>query len=114
MVVTIPSEVINGAWGVLLTLLGVAGAILTSIKTRFISVGRKHRAMDDYLSIEEFDGKLHLHCSKRQQDLTVTLQAMQDKNTENFGKIMTSIGDIRERVSRIEGAFGATFGADHK
>jgi hypothetical protein len=59
------------------------------------------------------EDKLKEHCAKRQQTLDAkleTIYAAQGKQSEKIEKILEKLGEVGERIAKIEGAYQA----DHK
>ena len=104
MIVTIPEYVVSAAWGCIATGLGALGVVLFGIKSKNIPLtwGKKSMEANGYITETELSNILHLHCSKRQIELTETL----NKISDSIEKVKDSTIDIKERLARLEGRLG--------
>ena len=98
----VPDSIITGLTGFIVALLGAGTTILWGIKDKRFPLDWRSKKMDaqgNYLTSQELSDRLHEHCSKRQVSLDGTLK-----------DINAILMEIRERLARLEGAYGA----DHK
>lgn len=99
----VPDSLITAAGGFITALFGAGTTVLLMIRDKRIPLewrsNKKMEAHGDCLTPAELSDRLREHCSKRQASLDVTLR-----------DINVILVDIRERLSRLEGAYSA----DHK
>ena len=119
MVITIPEPVISAFWAMCATgLLAIAG-ILVGIKNRHIPLtwGAKKMQTTECISSVEFDEKLRVHCSKRQQTLDAKLEmifAAQNRFTSVMDALSIETTAIGKGLAKLEGRIEGLFSGDHK
>lgn len=99
MILHIPDSVISAFWGCIAMGLSTLGVLFFGIKNKSIPLNWGTKKMEpEGISAIEFEEKLKVHCSKRQQDLNGQLTDIKDTLKE-MGKL---IGEMSSRLVRME------------
>lgn len=118
MVLTIPDYVAGAFWGCLAAGLSALGAIFYSIKSQRIPLTWGKKKMDaEYLTAEQFDNKLRVHCVSQHTEFHAKLESIfsaQNRILDKIDAMRETQTDILQRVSKMEGRFDTAYTADHK